>query len=275
MNLANPIAELHDYERAQTLYEECLALHRETDNRPARSSAFLNLGDLYYERAGRKRRWPIYEQSIAISREVGERDWARGLTWNSIGEVYLVLDEPARAIEVTEPNYQLFTRERTDFFAATCAFTLGRATWRLGDGAAARAYLDEAERLFRNLGNRRWRHASSIFAPASPSSRAISSRRASDLAQALDDLSGQSRARRVHLVAGRARGNTRPRQWGARAGRTPVRRRHSAPRCYSRAAGACRARDARTRPRMASARNGRSRARQRPGRWAITLAGRR
>src|SRR6185437_11458184 len=33
MNLANPIIALHDYERSQTLLEDCLVLHREIGNR--------------------------------------------------------------------------------------------------------------------------------------------------------------------------------------------------------------------------------------------------
>jgi hypothetical protein len=58
-----------------------------------------------------------------------------------------------RAIEVVEPNYRLFVRERDLYCVARCAFTLGRAHWRLGNLAAACAYLDEAGRLFRDLGN--------------------------------------------------------------------------------------------------------------------------
>src|SRR5262245_44395954 len=37
--------------------------------------------------------------------------------------------------------------------SATSAFTVGRAEWRLGHVETARAYLDEAERLIRTLGN--------------------------------------------------------------------------------------------------------------------------
>ena len=153
MNLANPIIALHDYERAQALLEDCLTLHREIGNRRDQVFPLMNLGGLYYEMGRPQEALAYYEESLAISHQVGETDWARALTWNNIGEAYIILDEPARAIEVTEPNYHLFTREHDVFGAATCAFTLGRAQWRAGDVEAARAYLDEAERLFRNLGN--------------------------------------------------------------------------------------------------------------------------
>jgi predicted ATPase/DNA-binding XRE family transcriptional regulator len=194
-NLANPIGELGDYERAQMLYEEALAIHRETNNRQGQVFPLLNLGEVYYATGRPREALAYYEQSIAISREVGETDWARALTWNSIGEVYIVLDEPARAIEVTEPNYQLFAQARTDYFAATCAFTLGRAHWRLGDVAAARAHLGEAERRFRDLGNLGAVVRVLYFRASLALEREDIAAARRDLAQALADLSGQSRER--------------------------------------------------------------------------------
>ena len=194
MNLANPIIALHDYERAQTLLEDCLTLHRELGNRRDQVFPLMNLGGLYYEMGRPQEALAYYEESLAISRQVGETDWARALTWNNIGETYIILDEPARAIEVTEPNYHLFTREHDVFGAATCAFTLGRAQWRAGDGEAARAYLDEAERLFRNLGNPAMAARIRYFRAslALEQGELVAARQ--DLAQALDDLAGQMRA---------------------------------------------------------------------------------
>src|SRR5262249_43727733 len=130
MNLANLITALRDYDRALALYEECLALHGETNNRPGMIFPLLNLGELYYEMGKPQEALAYYEESLALSREAGESDYARGLTWNSVGEVYLVLDDPSRTIAAVGPNYQLFTREHSTSFAATCAFTLGRAQWQ-------------------------------------------------------------------------------------------------------------------------------------------------
>jgi predicted ATPase/DNA-binding XRE family transcriptional regulator len=194
-NLANPITQLRDYERARALYEECLALLREAGSRQGMVFPLLNLGELYHLMGKSREALAYYEQSIATSREVGETDWARALTWNNVSEAYLVLDEPARAIEVVEPNYRLFAREHDLYCAATCAFTLGRAHWRLGDADAARAYLDEAARLFRDLGNLGARVRVLYFRASLALEQgdiAVSRR---DLSQALEDLSGQSRER--------------------------------------------------------------------------------
>jgi tetratricopeptide (TPR) repeat protein len=152
MNLANPITQMRDFDRARALYEECIALHREINNPSGLVFAYLNLGDAYAAMGMPRTALEQYEQSLALSREVGESDFARGLTWNSIGEAYLLLDEPAHAIEVVESNYRLFVDEHAEYFAASCAFTLGRAYRRLGETERARNYLNTAEQIFRNLG---------------------------------------------------------------------------------------------------------------------------
>jgi predicted ATPase len=152
-NLANPLGQLRDFERAKALYEECLALYRQLNQRQGMVFPLMNLGELYAITGQPRKALDLYEQSLALSHELGESEWARGLTWNNVGEAYLALDEPARTVEVTEPNYHLFLRQHDVFCTATCAFTLGRAYWRLGDAGTARAHLAEAERLFRTLGN--------------------------------------------------------------------------------------------------------------------------
>src|SRR5262249_24822259 len=155
----------------------------------------LNLGELYYEMGKPREALALYEESLAISHEVGESDWARGLTWNHVGEAYNTLDEPARAIGVVEPNYRLFVREHDLYCAATCAFTMGRARWRLGDLAAARANLDEAGRLFRDLGNLGTRARVLYFRASLALEQGDTAAARRDLAQALSDLSGQTRER--------------------------------------------------------------------------------
>jgi predicted ATPase/DNA-binding XRE family transcriptional regulator len=152
-NLANPVMALHDFERATALLNECLTINHETGYRLGLVIPLMNLGALYHEMGRPQEALAWYEQSLAVSREVGESDYDRSLTWNGVGEAYIDLDEPSRAISVTEPSYQRFLRLRDIFGAATCAFTLGRAEWRVGQLDRARTYLDIAENLSRALGN--------------------------------------------------------------------------------------------------------------------------
>lgn len=153
MNMGNVVHAQGDNDRAMALYEECLKLLREADNRAGMVIPLLNVGGVYFGMGKVQEALAYFQQSLALSREIGESDQARALTWNDVGEVYLILDEPNRTIEASEPSYQRFKREHDTFGVAICAFTLGRAEWRMGNTVVARAYLDEAEQSFRSLGN--------------------------------------------------------------------------------------------------------------------------
>jgi predicted ATPase/transcriptional regulator with XRE-family HTH domain len=192
-NLANPLKELHDFDRAAALYEESLALYRQMNNRQGMVFPLMNLGELYAGIGQPQRALELYEQSLRLSHELGESEWARGLTWNNAGEAHIALDNPRRAVDVTEPSYRMFARRHDVFGTATCAFTLGRAYWRLGEAGTARTYLDEAKRHYRTLGNPIMA-ARVLYVSASvalENGDVPSARR--DLAQALTDATGQAR----------------------------------------------------------------------------------
>jgi tetratricopeptide (TPR) repeat protein len=154
MSLANPITQLRDFDRAAALLEESLALLRQAENREGMVFPLMNLGCLYYDMCQPRRALEYYEQSLALSQELGETEWARGLTWSNVGEAYIALDDSERAVEVTEPVYRLFVRHHDHYCAATSAFILGRALWRLAAYERASHYLSEAERLYRSIDNR-------------------------------------------------------------------------------------------------------------------------
>lgn len=192
MNLANPITQLGDFERAAALFQESLALYRQMNDRQGMVFPLMNLGALYYEMGQPRKALDFYEESLALSHELGESEWARALTWNNAGEAYIALDEPARAVDITEPNYRIFLREHDVFGTATCAFTLGRAHWRLGEIETARAYLYESEHLFRTLGNLVMAARSlNVRASVALDNGDIQGAQR-DLAQALADLTSQS-----------------------------------------------------------------------------------
>jgi predicted ATPase/transcriptional regulator with XRE-family HTH domain len=191
MNLANVETQLRDYARAQALYEACLALYRETNNRGGMVFPLLNLGILLLETGRPHEALASFGESLALSRDLGESDFARVATWISVGEALIVLDEPLRAIEVTEPSYHIAEREHSAFWAATCAFTLGRADWRLGAADNASAFLDEALHRFETLGSAvmsaRVRYVRASLALEGGDVEAAQR----DLAQALADLAGR------------------------------------------------------------------------------------
>jgi predicted ATPase/DNA-binding XRE family transcriptional regulator len=151
-NLA-AVTQLQDYERAHALYEECLTLYRETGEQQSMIFPLFNLGNLFVDTGRPREALTYFEESLALSRAIGESDLARAATWNGVGEALIVLDEPLRAIEVTTPAYRCCALECSAYWVATCAVTLGRAYWRLGNIEVARRYLDEAVENFDTLGS--------------------------------------------------------------------------------------------------------------------------
>lgn len=153
MHLALAISTVGEYERAIALLEECLAMHHAAGRERDRILALLNLGGLQTDLGKPQEALACYEESLALSRSMGESDLERALTWTNLGEALIYLDDARQAVDVTEPSYRIFCRAHDTFGIATSAFTLGRALWRVGDLDASARFLDEAERLFRMLGN--------------------------------------------------------------------------------------------------------------------------
>ena len=144
-------------------------MQREIGNRRGQILPLLNLGVLHYEMGKPQQALDCYEESIAISRAVGESNWARALTWNNIGEVYIVLNEPVRAIEVVEPVYRLSPANKKSSAQLRPLSRWGaqqdmRATWR-----PHRPILTKLSACFAIWGASAQRHACCILVLASPS----------------------------------------------------------------------------------------------------------
>ena len=194
MNLANPLAALCEYARADELLRASLAIHRAMWHQEGMVLCLLNLGVLLYDRNRPHDALECYEQSLALSREAGETDLARALTWNNMGEALIVLDRPTDALAMAEPAYRLFVRYHDTFGIAATAFTLARAHWRLSAGIEASKYATEAERHFRTLGNLVQAARAQCVRAGVAFCEDNLSVAYQDLSQALADLTSQSRA---------------------------------------------------------------------------------
>ena len=86
-NLASSYADLGQIARAIELYEQALAIDRETGDRAGEAVALGNLGLRYAELGQIARAIELYEQALAIARQIGYR-LAEAADLASLGEAY-------------------------------------------------------------------------------------------------------------------------------------------------------------------------------------------
>lgn len=77
-NLASQVCLLGDYERAALLFEEVLAIGRETGDALTRAAALMGLGAVAHDRGEDGRAWGLLEEALALSRDLGD---AWGVAW--------------------------------------------------------------------------------------------------------------------------------------------------------------------------------------------------
>ncbi len=114
----------NDTDRAQALYEECLALSRELEDTAGIAHALLPLGEI----AGRRGDFAVAssrtEEALALFRAVGDM---QGTAWalSSLAGILSQQGECARAISLSEDSLVLF-RELVAFRIGRCALSLPR-----------------------------------------------------------------------------------------------------------------------------------------------------
>jgi tetratricopeptide (TPR) repeat protein len=161
-NLASSYADLGQIARAIELNEQALAIDRETGDRAGEATDLGNLASSYADLGQIARAIELYEQALAIDRETGDRA-GEAVALGNLGLRYAELGQIARAIELYEQ-------------ALAIARQIG---YRLAE-AADLASLGEA---YRDLGS--WDQGASY------------SREAIDIADAIGSAQQQSEARRT------------------------------------------------------------------------------
>ncbi len=95
INLGICYYSLGDYPRAIDYYQQSLAIAREIGNRQGEGAALGNLGNCYYRLGDFPRAIDYYQQSLAIAREIGNRR-GEGNALGNLGNCYYSLgDSPA------------------------------------------------------------------------------------------------------------------------------------------------------------------------------------
>ncbi len=145
-------------DEARALYERCMAIHRELDDRGGISAIFHSLALLHISQA-RSALCPVHEyeaalhlqeQSVAIMREVGSKSslakglWLLGMAVDGVGDT-------ARAVALTEEAYALAREVGDKWMVLVTARDLAELARKRGDHETADAFEEERRIYTRQL----------------------------------------------------------------------------------------------------------------------------
>jgi predicted ATPase/transcriptional regulator with XRE-family HTH domain len=142
--------EQSDYDRAIALYEESLALRRELGDRQGVAAMLNNLGIIAVQRDEYLRAIPLYEESLALRRELGDRR-GQASVLTGLGVVAHLQGNYAQARRIHTQSLWI-KRELGDILGrAISLHNLGVGEFQLGNYARARTLCEKSMAIAREL----------------------------------------------------------------------------------------------------------------------------
>lgn len=142
-----------DYAAARTLYEQSLAIHRELGDRGGIGAVLSNLGLLAYEQGDYAEARTLHEESLAIDRELGDR-WGVAVSLMHLGSLASAQGDHASARPLYEESLAMFREIGDRGHIANALRSLGALCSRQDDDAVAHALYDESLAICRELRDR-------------------------------------------------------------------------------------------------------------------------
>ncbi|MGJ3251911.1 MAG: tetratricopeptide repeat protein [Elainellaceae cyanobacterium] len=152
-NLGIAYRNLGDYQQAIDLYEQYLAIAREIGDRRGEGNALGNLGLAYWSLGDYPQAIDLYEQQLVIAREIGDRR-GEGNALGNLGITYDNLGDYQQAIDLYEQQL-VIAREIGDRSGeGTALGNLGIAYDNLGDYQQAIDFYEQQLVITRKIGDR-------------------------------------------------------------------------------------------------------------------------
>ena len=145
---------LAEVEKSISYYEQALAISREIGDRQGESNSLGSLGNAYASLGEVEKAISCHEQALVISREIGDRQ-GEGSDLGNLGNAYASLGEVEKSISYDEQAL-VISREIGDHQGeGNHLGSLGNAYLRLGEVEKAISYHEQALVIFREIGRRR------------------------------------------------------------------------------------------------------------------------
>jgi len=142
-----------DYPAARALYEESLAIFRELGDRFGIASSLNTFGGVVYMQGDYPAARALLEESLAIRREIGDRHGI-ATSLSNLGYMALHQGDDAPAQELLQESLAICREIGDRWGIAFSLSNLGCVALNRGDYPAARALYEESLAIFRELGDR-------------------------------------------------------------------------------------------------------------------------
>jgi tetratricopeptide (TPR) repeat protein len=145
--------KLGDYYKAEALYKQSLAVHTEFADRARMASCWTSLGYIASKRGDYDRAETLYNQSLAVYNESGDQAGI-AISWGLLGDTALKRDDYGRAEALYEQSLAVRTKLGDRARMATCWGGLGDIARKLGDYERAEALYKQSLAVRTKLGDR-------------------------------------------------------------------------------------------------------------------------
>ncbi len=152
-SLGNVYYSLGEYQKAIEFYQQSLAITREIGDRGGEGKSYGNLGTVYRSLGEYQKAIEFHQQSLAIDREIGDRG-GEAYSYNNLGAVYQSLGEYQKAIEFHQQSLAI-TREIGDRGGEAKSYNnLGNVYYSLGEYQKAIEFHQQSLAIKREIGDR-------------------------------------------------------------------------------------------------------------------------
>ncbi len=152
-NLAGISHAIGRTHKALRLYEQALAIRREVGDRSGEGTTLNNLGRVYDDLGQKPQALDYYQQALAIRREVDDRS-GEGTTLNNLGGVYNALGQKPQALDYYQQALAIRREVGDRSGEGTTLNNLGGVYDDLGQKPQALDYYQQALAIRREVGDR-------------------------------------------------------------------------------------------------------------------------
>ncbi|WP_199311592.1 tetratricopeptide repeat protein [Anabaena subtropica] len=152
-SLGNAYFSLGEYQRAIEFHQQSLEISREIGERNGEAVSLGNLGNAYNSLGQYQQAIKFHQQSLEIKREIGERN-GEGISLGNLGSSYRSLGQYQQAIEFHQQSLEIFRETGNRNGEGSSLNCLGNAYCSLGQYQQAIEFHQQSLEIFRETGDR-------------------------------------------------------------------------------------------------------------------------